>query len=467
MLLRLRAENFLSIDSPIELSMTASKESRHLSRVAEGDEMPARVLQTAGMWGGNAAGKTNLCRVMEFAQHLVVTGTRPDGPTGRIPFRLREGAASTPTRIEFEILILMEGEERIFRYAFSVTGRDVVYESLVEVRSVSEKTYFTRRATQNGGEPLFTLDWWERSSIPEESRQFARFVAKGTKSNQLFLHEAMDRNLQLLAPLFRWFRDYLVILGPHDDFHSLAIQESGRQELRDYMATMLGQADTGITAVEAVEVPFSSLGLPKSLQDNIVASLKKDEGGALFRSPRGERFSVFLKDGDLIASRVVTYRESNEGKRVAFETTDESDGTLRLFDLAPVMHDLDSIDCRRVYIIDELDRSMHTKLTQALIASYCETRTKRTRTQLIFTTHDAMLIDQDLLRRDEIWFIARGTAGDTTLECLTKYKDVRHDKDIRKAYLEGRFSGMPRLKRFARRELEGEPPQQMSLGLGE
>ncbi|MFO1483416.1 MAG: ATP-binding protein [Verrucomicrobiaceae bacterium] len=468
MLLRLAISNFLSIDSSVEFLMIASKESRHIERVAEGGGMPARVLQTAAIWGGNAAGKSNLCRGLDYAQHMVVRGTRPDGPTGRIPFRLREAAATAPSQFELDILILMEGEERMFRYAFAVTGREVVTESLVELRVASEKTYFTRRAPEGGGgEPVFTLDWWERGVVPDEDRQFARFVAKGTKPNQLFLHEAMDRNLTLLAPIFRWFRDELVVLGPQDDFHSLEVQESGRQELRDYMAGLLGRADTGITSVEAVEVPVSALNMPKSLQDELMASMKEEEGGVLFRSPRGERFSVFLKNGELMASRIVTYRESKEGKKVAFETRDESDGTLRLFDLAPVLHDLDTPGCRRVYVIDELDRSMHTQLTEALVRNYCDTRSKNTRTQLIFTTHDAMLIDQDLLRRDEMWFIERGKDGDTMLESLSDYKDVRYDKDVRKAYLEGRFSGLPRLKPFVRRQVHAASVEQMSFHLNE
>jgi len=140
MLLRFHASNFQSIDAPVEFSMLASKESQHPDRVAEDDDLPARVLQAAAIWGANASGKSNFCRVLKYAQYLVVTGTRPDGPTGRAPFRLREEAASEPSRVEFDILVLMEGEERIFRYAFAVTAREVVEESLVELRTVSEKT---------------------------------------------------------------------------------------------------------------------------------------------------------------------------------------------------------------------------------------------------------------------------------------------------------------------------------------
>ncbi|MFZ4766167.1 MAG: AAA family ATPase, partial [Roseimicrobium sp.] len=261
MLARLAASNFLSIDASIEFSMLASKESQHQGRVAEGKDMPARLLQTAAVWGGNASGKSNFCRVLDFAQHMVVTGTRPDGPTGRIPFRLREAAANEPSRFEFEILVEADGEEKMFSYIFAVTGREVVEESLAEMRTVSERVFFTRKAGTDGGEHLFTLDWWDRRVVPEDDRMFARFVAKGTKPNQLFLHEAMDRNLALLAPVFRWFRDQLVVLSPDATCLSLEIQESNRQELRDYTVGLLNRADTGITGMEAVEVPVTSLGM--------------------------------------------------------------------------------------------------------------------------------------------------------------------------------------------------------------
>src|SRR5690242_570884 len=91
---------------------------------------------------------------------------------------------------------------------------------------------------------------------------------------------------------------------------------------------------------------------------------------------------------------------------------------------------------------------MHTMLTTALLQTHLSTRGPGTRTQLIFTTHDLMLMTQKVFRRDEMWFIERGPSGETKLESLTEYKDVRSDKDIRKAYLEGCFSGVPRLRSF-------------------
>jgi len=325
--------------------------------------------------------------------------------------------------------------------------------------------YFTRTAGKEG--PEFTLDWWERKVVPEEDRQFARFVAMGTKANQLFLHEAMDRNLKLLAPVFRWFRDQLEVIQPDDLVLPMETQESERPELRRYAARLLEAAGTGITAIEAVQVPAATMGIPPEDRERILDSIKDEAGGVIFRSSDGGRFSVFRKEGDLLTSRLVTFRKTAAGRPVQFELSEESDGTRRVFDLSPLFHDLENADCRKVYVIDEFDRSMHHLLSRALIEHYLSSRTPETRTQLIFTLHDAMLIDQSLFRRDEMWFMERGPNGESSMECLSDYKDVRYDKDVRKAYLEGRFRGVPHLKPFRRRIIKPGKVEQPELHLDE
>lgn len=66
------------------------------------------------------------------------------------------------------------------------------------------------------------------------------------------------------------------------------------------------------------------------------------------------------------------------------------------------------------------------------------------RMQLLITTHDILLMDQELLRRDEMWVAERNNKGSSELFSFSDYKDVRYDKDIRKSYLQGRLGGIPR-----------------------
>lgn len=451
-------QNFLSVDRKVEFSMLASKESQHLERVAHGDGFPARLLQTAAIWGANASGKSNFTKVFAFAHFLVVHGTRPDRPTGRSPFKLRASAAIEPSIFEFDIVVEFEGEERMFRYGFGVTNREVTEESLVEIRPVTNRIYFTRKSGGDGAEAVFTLEWWERKVVSDDDRTFAKVLAKGTRPNQLFLHEAMDRNLTLLAPIFRWFRDQLVVLDPSADYFALETIEEERQDLREFVAMMLNCADTGVESIAAEPVQVESIGISQGIKENILNELKEGGTGMLLRLPNRRRYSLFVKDGELNASRIVTYRQTAEGKKVPFESSEESDGTLRLFDLSPLFYELASPKSRKVYIIDELDRSMHTQLTAALLQNYYNSRSADTRAQLIFTTHDVQLMTQELFRRDETWFMERGPHGEMNMECLCDHKDVRYDKDVRKAYLEGRLTGVPHLKPFGRRTIRSAEP---------
>ena len=65
-----------------------------------------------------------------------------------------------------------------------------------------------------------------------------------------------------------------------------------------------------------------------------------------------------------------------------------------------------------------------------------------TNIQLIVTTHESRLMDFDLLRRDEIWFVDKKTNGESDIYSLEEY-NARFDQKIDKAYLEGRYGGIP------------------------
>jgi AAA15 family ATPase/GTPase len=135
-----------------------------------------------------------------------------------------------------------------------------------------------------------------------------------------------------------------------------------------------------------------------------------------------------------------------DGTEIPFEIRQEADGSRRIIDLLPAFLDLSNPGSKRVTIIDELDRSLHTLLTRHMIESYLSCCTPESRSQLLLTTHDALLMDQQLFRRDEIWVAERDVEGNSTLTPFSEFRDVRYDKDIRKSYLRGRLGGIPHLK---------------------
>ena len=82
---------------------------------------------------------------------------------------------------------------------------------------------------------------------------------------------------------------------------------------------------------------------------------------------------------------------------------------------------------------------------RALLEYYFQTCSASSRSQLLFTTHNVMLMDQNLFRRDEVWITERNENSATQILSLSEYKDVRNDKDIRKSYLKGSFGGIPKI----------------------
>ena len=134
-----------------------------------------------------------------------------------------------------------------------------------------------------------------------------------------------------------------------------------------------------------------------------------------------------------------------------FDRRDESDGTQRLYDLLPLQR---MFEQGSVVVIDELDRSLHTKATLEFIRTFFE-RSAGRRSQLIATTHDASILDLALLRQDEIWFVERGDDHASTLFPLTKFK-ARFDKDIQKDYLLGRYGALPIFRAFRKPAPRGD-----------
>ena len=126
-----------------------------------------------------------------------------------------------------------------------------------------------------------------------------------------------------------------------------------------------------------------------------------------------------------------------------FSFKEESDGTKRLFDLVDMLLIKDE---DMLFVVDELERSLHPKLTQHFLELFMEAHSED-RVQLIFTTHEDTIMDQELFRRDEIWFVERDGLNSSKIYSLDRFKE-RYDKKLSKAYLEGRYGAIPVFKQF-------------------
>jgi hypothetical protein len=271
-------------------------------------------------------------------------------------------------------------------------------------------------------------------------------VFDGTRDNQLFLTNSVSQKVSAFRPVYDWFKDTLKLVSPDTSPDPFPVVQD--DYLSHTMNELLQQLDTGILHLEGEEIPFEHIPqlelikdiLPKNMKEGVAVSVR------VLRPPHGLNIILVTRQGDrLTAKKLMSSHQGTDGTEVRFEMHQESDGTLRVIDLLPVFFDLSGKTSNRVYVIDEIDRSLHTLLTRRLLQGYLDGCSAKTRSQLLLTTHDVLLMDKELLRHDEMWVTERDTAGASTLFSFSEYKDAAQDKDIRKSYLQGRLGGIPHI----------------------
>lgn len=239
-------------------------------------------------------------------------------------------------------------------------------------------------------------------------------------------------------------------MTPNTVFKQLEISLSAIQGLRDYCVRALKSADTGIAGLSRKDVPVNSipwgdLPMGQDIEKWLLKTIPQGRG-MLIAGPTGERFTIYNEPAGLRATRLTTLHHTEDGGSVEFFMSEESDGTQRFVDLLPAFYDLGNATTPRIFVIDEIDRSLHTTLTWNLISAFLQSISQASRSQLVFTAHDVMLIDQSLLRRDEIWFAEKDHRGSSKLVPLGQMRGVRADLVLRKRYLDGEFGGVPRIR---------------------
>ncbi|XCN73662.1 MAG: ATP-binding protein [Candidatus Electrothrix aestuarii] len=426
MIISFSLENWMSFRDPVTFSMLATEERRHRGRIAKLGKYQTKVLPIAAVYGGNASGKSNLFKALNFAKSLVVNITQLDEAIPVQTFCLDADRADQPARFAFELLI----DEVIYDFSFAVTGTAVVEEQLVKITGEQEEVLYSRPGR------------------PPEAPSL-QVVFHGTRDNQLFLTNSVSQKVSAFRPVYDWFKDTLKLVSPDSSPGLLSTVLNG--PLSHTMNELLQQLDTGIVDMSGEEVPLEhiSFSLPDTLKHEIQKNLK--EGAtATVRDPLSQTGGLTIlfvtrKGEKLIAKKLMTSHRKTDGTEAKFEMHQESDGTLRVIELLPVFLDLSDNTSNRVYVIDEIDRSLHTLLTRRLLQGYLDGCSAKTRSQLLLTTHDVLLMDKELLRHDEMWVTERDAAGASTLFSFSEYKEADKDKDIRKSYLQGRLGGIPHI----------------------
>lgn len=435
MLIRFAVENYNSFKGQQVFSMVAGKQTRHASHcfAVEGK----RLLKSSFFFGANASGKSNFVRALDFMRRVTLMGVGAMRYNDRF-FRIDPECKEKPGVFQIDFI----AEKTIFSYGFAINylTHEFCAEWLYRIDSSEKETCIFER--EQGKQIITGLRLNKNSEI--------RFniYCEDLKADELLLNEVgnkkidEDSDLHDFIVAYEWFKSLIVVYpGSHarnknDFFLNPAFNT-------DSMVDMLRAFDTGIEEItkgkQLAEKAFDFLPeeVKKDILNNIEQTMRsKLQDGARCKIEIGDyQFEISIENGEIIAEKIML---DHGNPAELFELSDESDGTKRLFDLIPLY---EFGKKGKIIIVDELDRSFHSKLTEEYIKRFFEI-TKEKSCQLICTTHDLNLMDLRILRQDEIWFVEREMDHSTRIYSLSDYKQ-RFDKNILNDYLIGRYGAIP------------------------
>ena len=437
MLLYFSVSNWGMIRDELNFSMVAEREQAHSGRLYPLSKFKRRVLPVAAIYGANASGKSTLIEALRFAQMYVLIG--PRSRTDRIArksYRLDKTYQNKPTAFSF----VFEVDEDVFEYQFSVNDERVVAEELKQILSNDEKVIFSRN--ENG---LVEMN------EPLKSSTNAKAYIEGCSSNKLYVTNLINQGNTALSFVNQWFEN-IRILTPDQIFGAFNYYATDNSPLSTTGSQFFDVLKTGICGFVREEVPAEQFPVREEMKVWLRANPDKE---LPIMSPMRD---MFVARWDTVEHtvrlfKIKTVHKSQDGREVSFNIGQESEGTRRLINLLPFFNGLISNNQKGqsyICVIDDVDRSLHPSLIKRVLFDYLDTINACCRSQLIFTSHAAELIDQSILRRDEINFLERSAQGVASLTRLSDYRDekgkaVRFDALIKKRYLRGDFGGIPEL----------------------
>jgi AAA15 family ATPase/GTPase len=422
MLIEFSVTNFRSVRSRQTLSLVASADVAHQkSNTAATDSKDMRLLRSAVVYGPNAAGKSNLLRALETLRQLVQnssTATQEGQRLPLTPFLLADQSREEPS--SFEVVFEIDGTR--FEYCVEASAERITKEWMVAYPLGRPQRWFEREYKAEKS----AADWWFGPHFKGERKQ-RQVWQNSTRSNALFLSTAVQLNNEQLRPVFDWIVHKLIVLVPGVQLNPFLSLEMLRQDESRLRVMRFMQA-AGID-IDRLEL--------------------REEEGTVSLPPAMQGFARLFVQGQPQSQqriwRVLAWHKcADGGEEVAFDFFDESDGTQKLFEFVGGW--LHALDSGATLFVDELDRSLHPKLTRYLVELF-NSDENRKNAQLVFTTHDTTLLDPELLRRDQIWFVEKSKERSSHVYSLLEFSP-RKDEALERGYLKGRYGAIPLVGRW-------------------
>jgi len=416
MLIQFNFKNYKSFRDEASLDMSATKISEHQAHViAVAND---KLLKIGAIYGANAAGKSNVYDAFEYMTYYVLNSFKFGGEndtkqkseeayTKVTPFLFNKTSKNEPSTFEVFFIDNNDAGCKSYQYGFSISSEEVLEEWLFSKAKTAKeyKTIFYRKK----GEPI------DYSGIKKGSENIDISLEKET----LIVSLGAKLKIAKLKMVRDWFmKNEVVNFGdPVENF------------------------------LRSRELPYNFVD-DKNVQKNVIKYFASfDEAIHDFKVEK-EVGSPDNKD-EINVKIEVMHKMSDSDELASMNFSDESSGTLKMFALYPSIQDV--LENGSILFVDELNSRLHPLLVRNIILTFVNPEINKNNAQLIFTTHDIWQLSNDLLRRDEIWFVEKGADGASDLYSLADFADeegskIRKDEAYAKNYLAGKYGAIPKLK---------------------
>lgn len=403
MLLEFSITNFLSFKEKNTFSMIASKDKEHDDNYfSVGND---NILKSTAIYGANASGKSNLFKIIALISSMIMRSNiySPNVKLPIIPFKLDKETVNSPS--EFEIKFLVDSIRYI--YVFKADSDNIYEESLFYYPNGRPVKIFERK----------NID--EYSFNASDEKKLNDIKEKNTH-NKFFLSTATNWNYEKTIPAFNFLTETLGVVLSYDQLNNYSYNRychDENKELESFALNFLEKADFNISGYNVVEEKITEdklIGMPDIVRP-------------------------FVKVDSLVYK--INTKHIINGNEFILDITEESMGTQAVFSFIPVLKDV--LDNGKVLIIDEFDKSLHPYIVKYFVEIFNDVDLNKNNAQLIFNTHDTNLLDLEILRRDQIWFIEKSNIDAASTAYPLDDFSVRKTENVEKGYLLGRYGAIP------------------------
>lgn len=427
MLLSFSVSNYLSFKTKTTLDLLATSIKEHVNANTFSAERYT-LLKSAVIYGANASGKSNFIKAMSTMRRLVLRSFEQSSAEelGITPFLLNTETAHAPSFFEVTLLI----DDVRYRYGFEATNDRIYAEWLFETKKQAEKPLFVRE--QDGIEVI-------ARAFPE-----GRELEERTRDNALFLAVVDQFNGKIAKKMMNWFNNFITVSGlGHEGYKALTFRMLENEQLRPILQDFYKRLDLGFDDVAVSKETVNLEALPLILPIDSINQLNTDQEG-IFRI----NIKTVHKKYD---------QNSKAVDNVEFDMrSQESSGTNKLFNISGAVFDV--LYEGGVFVIDELDATLHPLLTSAITRLFHSKESNPKNAQLVFATHDTNLLQYGNYRRDQIFFVEKNKFGASEMYSLVEYKEegktIRKDRSFEKDYIEGRYGAIPIIDNLTKSMME-------------